>query len=115
MRVLDGRGAGMACLLSAVTLMRQDTPKGRGPSHQTWFAQIRAVDEAAVTIGMRIDDRWIARDDVGGEPPGGGTNAEAVAAETGGDVQARQLVDGRDHRDPVGREVDQPAVLVHDL
>ncbi len=30
-------------------------------------------------------------------------------------MQARQLVDGGDHRDPVRREVDQAAVLVHDL
>src|SRR5262245_30802151 len=115
MRVFDGRGAAMACLLSAVWGWDRIRPKRAEPAHQARLAEIRAVDQTAVAIGMRIDDRRIVGDDVGGEPPRSWTDAETMTAEARRNMQARQLVDGGDHGNPVGREIDQPAILVRNL
>jgi hypothetical protein len=45
--------------------------------HHPRLAQVGAVDHAAVAKGMGIDDRRIARDQVGGEPSRRWPDAEA--------------------------------------
>ena len=60
--------------------------------HHPGLAQVGAVDHAAVAKRIRIDDRWIAGDQVGGRPPRRRPDAEAVTAVAGGKVEAGQGV-----------------------
>src|SRR5690606_23228467 len=53
-----------------------------------------------------VDDRSVAGDDVGHEPAGAGTDAEAMAGEAGRHVESRQRIDRRDYRHLVGGDID---------
>src|SRR5882757_5987342 len=77
--------------------------------HHSWRAKVGAVHHAAVAIGVWIDDRRVAGDQVGRELPAGRPDAEAMAGEAGREIEAGQRVDRRDHRYAVGRGIDHAA------
>src|SRR5215469_9471119 len=52
--------------------------------------ELGAVDHARVSERPRVDEGRRTRDEISREPSGRRSDAEAVAAETGGDVKARQ-------------------------
>jgi len=67
---------------------------------------VAGVDEARVAVRRRVDQRCIARHDVGGELAGRRPDAESVTAKAGREEKARQGIDGRNHRNGVGRAID---------
>src|SRR6185437_13273382 len=87
----------------------------RTPLHHPRFAEIRAVDHAAVTEGMGGDDRRVAGYQVGRQTSRARADAETVAAVAGREIEAGHRVDGGDHRDAVGRRIDQATPHVRDL
>ena len=72
-----------------------DVPVPVAGSHHPGRAEIGAIDHAAVAIGVGIDDRPVARDQIRRELAGRGADAEAMAAEARRHEEARQGVDAR--------------------
>src|ERR1700724_2501697 len=64
------------------------------------------VDKAHVAVCRRVDQRYIARHDVGGELASRRPNAESMTAEAGRKIEAGQRIDGRNHWNGVGRGID---------
>src|SRR5258708_4795147 len=90
-----------------LSFLRPGSETGIGP----WP---RAVAEAGEAECRGIDDRPVAGDEIGDEPPGARADAEAVAREASGDEEAGNRVDRRNDRHRVGHHVDEPGPVLDD-
>src|SRR5215467_1431123 len=80
----------------------------RSARERVW-PRVRAVTKPRQPEWRRIDQGRVARDHVGDELAGPGPDAEAVAGKTGGDEEAGQALDRRDHRYRIGHHIDHAA------